>query len=383
LNIVADSVNKNHKRVNISLVSGILPYANISVTLSINPKDTGDFDMQYNLTRLPASLFNPYLITNTSFPLDRGTLELNGTWKVRNGIIQSDNHLLVIDPRLTRRIRNKGSRWIPLPLIMFFVRENGNVIDYEIPITGKLKNPKFHLKDVILDILGNIFVKPPTTPYRNEVKYIENEIEKSLTLKWEMRQCLLKSEQERFVNKMADFLINNPDASIDIYPYRYAEKEKECILFFEAKKKYLFPGKNSKTISENDSMKVEKMSIKDTLFVQYLDKHLGKTLLFTIQDKCEKFIGTAIINTKFQQLNKDREEAFILLFKKKSVEKRIKIYPGENSIPYNGFSYYKIVYKSELPETLIRANQQMSDLNKEAPRKRFLKIREKIKKVIK
>ena len=30
-------------------------------------------------------MFNPYLITYTSFPLDRGTIELNGTWNVRNG----------------------------------------------------------------------------------------------------------------------------------------------------------------------------------------------------------------------------------------------------------------------------------------------------------
>ena len=47
-----------------------------------------------------------------------------------------------------------------MPLIMTFIRERGNVIDYEIPITGNLKDPKFHLSDVIFDLLGNIFVKP-------------------------------------------------------------------------------------------------------------------------------------------------------------------------------------------------------------------------------
>ena len=61
--------------------------------------------------------------------------------------------LVIIDPRVTKRLRNKDKQWIPLPLIMAFIRERGNVIDYEIPITGNLKNPKFHFHDVLVDLL--------------------------------------------------------------------------------------------------------------------------------------------------------------------------------------------------------------------------------------
>src|SRR5438045_7301912 len=103
---------------------------------------------------------------------------------------------------------------------MSFVRDYRNVIDYEIPITGSLKNPKFHLKDVIFDILGNIFVKPVMTPYRMEVKHIETEIEKSLTLTWSIRQTVLRSEQEKFLKKIADFLEENPEATIVVHPYQ-------------------------------------------------------------------------------------------------------------------------------------------------------------------
>jgi hypothetical protein len=378
--VVADSVNKNGKRVKVSFKSGIQPYGNIAVDLSINPKDSGDFDMQYQLRKLPASMFNPYLITYTSFPLDRGTLELNGTWKVRNGIINSDNHLLVIDPRVSRRLRNKDTEWIPMPLIMFFIRERGNVVDYKIPVTGNLKNPSFHLSDVIFDILGNIFIKPATIPYGMEVKNIENEIEKSLSLKWEMRQSSLLPDQEMFVNKIADFLIKNPEASIAVYPMQYAEKEKEYILFFEAKKKYflLSKDKNIQVLSEEDSLKIDKMSVKDSLFVLHLNKQINDTMLFTIQEKCNKYIDSAIINARLELLSKKRETSFVLPFKNKAVENRVKIYPDEINIPYNGFSFYKIVYKGEFPESLIREYQQMNELNDVAPRKRFEKEREKI-----
>jgi hypothetical protein len=267
---------------------------------------------------------------------------------------------------------------------MSLIRERGNVIDYEIPITGNLKNPKFHLHDVLIDLLENIFVKPATASYRMEVKNMETEIEESLTLKWHMRQSSLRPDQEKFVNKMVDFLINNPEASIAVYPMQYAEKEKEYIEFFEAKKKYFLSSKdkNARFLNEDDSLKVDKMSVKDSLFVHYLNKQVRDTMLFTIQDKCYYFIGSDIINAKFKRLNKEREDAFMLDFKNKAVETRVKIYTGENNIPYNGFSFYKITYKGELPEALIKAHRKMNELNGESPRKKFKNERKKNKSVL-
>lgn len=381
LYIFADSIDKTRKRVNVSIKSGIKPYGDVSIDLSVNPQDSSDFDMQYRMEKLPFSMFNPYTISYTSFALDKGTMEIKGNWDVKNGIIKSDNHLLLIDPRVTKRIRNKDTKWIPMPLIMSFIRERGNVIDYEIPITGNLKNPKFHLHDVILDLVSNIFIKPPTTQYRIQVKKIETEIEKSHTLKWNIRQHSLEPNQKKFIDHMVDFLVNNLEATIDIYPKEYAIKEKEHISFFEAKKKYflLYNNKKVSAFNEDDSLQVEKMSVKDSLFVRYLNKQLKDSMLFTIQEKCSKFIGEAIIKSKFIQLNRERKNNLISYFKAKNVTARLKIHASENTIPYNGFSSCKIYYKGSLPESLLHAYQKINEFDEETPRKEYKRERRKNK----
>jgi len=38
----------------------------------------------------------------------------------------------------------------------------------------------------------------------------------------------------------------------------------------------------------------------------------------------------------------------------------VKIYPIENVVPYNGFSFYKIVYNGKLPKSVTKAYQQMN-----------------------
>ncbi|MES2836178.1 MAG: DUF748 domain-containing protein [Bacteroidota bacterium] len=373
--VLADSIDKKHNRVKVVLKSGIKPYGNFWVNLSINPKDSSDFDMQYNLQKLPLAMFNPYTISLTSFPFDRGMLEFNGVWNVRNGNIKSTNHLVIIDPRVGERIKNKGDKWIPMRVIMALVREFGNVIDYEIPITGDLKNPKFHLKDVLFDVAENIFVKPAKLPYRVKVKNIETEIEDALTLKWETKSSNLFRKQEKFSRKMANYLADNPDAFIYVYPQQFTAKEKEYILFFEAKKKY-FKSKNAGVFSYKDSIAVEKMSVKEPLFVSYLNKH-SNYKINTIQEKCFLVVDSALINNKFNLLNKQREKVFIASLKNKAVEKQVKIYAGKSVVPYNGFSFYKITYKADLPDDLIKAYKDMNDLNNEAPRNKFKKDRKK------
>lgn len=373
LTVRADSIDKNNAHVPISFKTAIEPYGSAAVSLSINPKDSGDFDMSYHFEKIPVALFNPYLITYTSFPLDRGTIELKGNWTVRQSRITSMNHLIIVDPRVTKRVKNKNTKWVPLPLIMSFVREYGNVIDYEIPITGNLKNPKFHLHDVLMDVIGNIFIKPVTTPYRMEVKDLETEIEKSHTLKWQMRQTKLTNEQEDFTEKMAKFLKKNSDASIMVSPQQYAVKEKEYILFYEAKKKYFLAANHIKanSFSEDDSGKVNKMSVKDSLFIRYMDKRINDSMLFTIQDKCRSLVGVDIVNEHFKQLNAEREKTFLSYFKKEEVQERVKMNDADNVIPYNGFSFYKIEYKGEIPKALTKAYEKIQKMNDEAPRKKY------------
>jgi hypothetical protein len=379
LTITADSIDKNHDRVHVYLKSGIQPYGNTNLTLSIDPNNSDDFDIQATVQKVPASLFNPYLITYTSFPLDRGTIEVNSSWTVRNGNIQSANHLVIIDPRTTKRLRNKDNKWIPIPLIMSFVRERGDVIDYEIPITGNLKNPRFHLHDVLMDLIENIFIKPPTTPYRLEVKTVETKIEKSLTIKWDTRHSSLSPKQERFIQRMVNFLKKNPDASIEVHPKLYTAKEKEYILFYEAKKKYYLAvtKKNIRTFNKEDAEQVDKLSVKDAIFVHYMEKQINDSLAFTIQDKCARFVSPGIINKRYSELNKEREMRFMSYFREGGVEKQIKITPNETVVPYNGFSFYKIKYNGELPKPLLKAYEEMNELNDKTPRNKFKKERRK------
>ncbi|MGE5395285.1 MAG: DUF748 domain-containing protein [Candidatus Saccharibacteria bacterium] len=378
LTITADSVDKHSKRVNLYAKSGIQPFGHMNINISLDPKDSTYFDLNYHLKDFAATVLNPYLIANTSYPLDRGTIELQGNWNVRNSIIDSKNHMIIVDPRLTQKIHSKLTRWLPMRLVMALVRNNGNVIDYEIPIKGNLKDPKFKLHDVVFDILKNIFIKPVTTAYRVEVKTIETKIEKSLSLNWETRQTDLGTVERRFIKNIVNFLKDNPNAVINVQPQYYEQKEKEYILFFEAKKKYYsmmnnikYSKKNPHYLNKEDSLKIDKMSIKDPAFIRYMNSQIKDSLAFTVQEKCARFIDPNVVETKYRQLKKAREERFLADFKEKGLDNRVKLLADKNVVPFNGFTYYKIDYEGDFPESLLKAYNKMNRLNNEPPRRKY------------
>jgi hypothetical protein len=266
-----------------------------------------------------------------------------------------------------------------MPLIMALVRERGNVIDYKIPITGNLKNPKFHLRDVLTDVVENIFVKPPTTPYRFDVKNLENKIEKSLHVTWEMHQYKLLDNQETFLKEVSEFLKSNPQATISVYPMVYSEKEKEYILFYETKKKYYLKQhhKDQKSFSKKDSMFVENMSVKDHTLVHTLSKGLSDTVMFTLQEKCYNYVSHKTVTKKLNDLKEKRKNTFLSFFVKDGTDKQIKIHKSVSEIPFNGFSYFKLNYQHDVPTALKDAYQKMTELNDKVPRRKYKKYRRK------
>ncbi|MDY0281738.1 MAG: DUF748 domain-containing protein [Salinivirgaceae bacterium] len=98
--LAVDSIYKDRNRVQFYVKTGIHPFGNLSAQIDLNPENRNNFELKYHLKGLPVSVFNPYLITYTSFPLNKGTLELEGNWNVKNGDINSINHLIIIDPQI-------------------------------------------------------------------------------------------------------------------------------------------------------------------------------------------------------------------------------------------------------------------------------------------
>jgi hypothetical protein len=377
LSLKADSITKTNKRVKFFLKAGIAAHGTVSATLSMNPLDSGDIDLNYRIEKVPVTIFNPYIISSTSYPLDKGTIELRGVLEARKGIIHSSNHIVLVDPRIGTRVKSRELKWTPLPLIMAFVRERGNIIDYRIPITGSLKDPKFHLGDVAIDLFENIFVKPPTLPFGLEVKTADNAIESSVAVNFKMGQATLERHQLHFISNIARFLNANKEASIDVYPENYAAKEREQILFYETRKKYYLQvhRKTPGELQRSDFEAINKIELKKIRW--YLVKDLTTitrdTTMFTIQDRCLHFLGNSAVEKSYLKLVEERANLLSSAFTEKGVAEQVTIHASTAVVPHSGFSSFRIQYNGGVPNDLQSSYDKLFELNKRVWREKYFK----------
>ena len=150
-------------------------------------------------------------------------------------------------------------------------------------------------------------------------------------------------------------------------------------LLITQKKKYFLITHHMKEadFSEADSLEIDKMSVKDHALVRYLGRNLSDTVMFTLQEKCINFVGNELVDKRFEQLVRARAASFQAYFAENGTLDRLKILQSKNSIPYDGFSYFKLTYPGEIPNSLAKAYHKMNELNDEIPRKKYIEQRKK------
>jgi hypothetical protein len=97
----------------------------------------------------------------------------------------------------------------------------------------------------------------------------------------------------------------------------------------------------------------------------------GDTLMFTIQDKCRYYVGKDAVNKIYARLLKDRDSQFRQYFIASGTSKQMTFHSGNDSVPYDGFSAYKIMYRGTVPPSLARAYESMDVFDNRRMRKKY------------
>jgi hypothetical protein len=342
LTISASHVDTRFERTDLNIKAKINPFGNLEVHLNVNPTDFGDFLLDFNLRNLPIPLFNPYLVTYTSYPFDNGSLALSGKWKVKDNQITSLNHLLINNPTLAERVKEEDAKKRSMRLILFLIRDVHREIEHTIPINGNLNNPHYVLSSAIWQVLANILVKPTSYPY-TEIK-AESEEKKRIPvlLEWKLMQRKPERDQNTELGKVSRHLFFHPGAKVVITPYSFKEKEKEMLLMFEARKLFYLSQQrtSSKQLTETDSVAINKLSIRNPAFLVFLQTSSDSKLVFSNQEKALLVVGQARIDELYLKLINDRQKSVLNYFREKGYADRVTVKESKNDIPASGFSHY-------------------------------------------
>ncbi|MHC1743434.1 MAG: DUF748 domain-containing protein [Syntrophobacteraceae bacterium] len=142
------------KRSPLAITGKLSPFADdlfAEVKLSFK-----DFDM----TRL-----DPYARKYMGYTLEKGNLTLDLTYLVAKRRLDSQNNIFFDQLRLGDKVESPDAVGLPLKFAISLLQDRSGGIRLEIPVQGRVDDPKFGLGKIIWKAISNLILKAVTAPF--------------------------------------------------------------------------------------------------------------------------------------------------------------------------------------------------------------------------
>jgi hypothetical protein len=157
----------------------------------------------------------PYSIKYAGYPIVKGKLSMEVSYKVDNGKLAANNHLFLDQLTFGDKVESPTATKLPVLLAVSLLKNSKGEIDLNLPISGTLDDPKFSVGSVIVQVIVNLLTKVVTAPFTllaaafgggEELGYIE----------FGPGAAALRDDQIKRLDTLAKALNDRPGLKLDI-----------------------------------------------------------------------------------------------------------------------------------------------------------------------
>ena len=191
-------------------------YAPVALNGTVAPfADTPDLDLNLTFDGVDMALLSPYSATYAGYVIDRGLLDLNLQYALKEDRLKGENSVRIEKLKLGEKIESDKAVDLPLELAIAIMTDSNGVIDISVPVSGDVDNPGFELGGVISKAFMNILTKAITAPFSLLANLVgtEDDLQR---LTFTSGSSVVKESSRNKLNELASALQQRPQLSLVI-----------------------------------------------------------------------------------------------------------------------------------------------------------------------
>lgn len=329
-----DRLNTDNDRMRMSFSSKLNESAAFALNVAINPKDFQDMEMDFKLKDFNMSIINPYMIYYVAAPFTEGVMQFDNTTNITNGKLQVDNKIFIEGPRIGKKQKNSTAmNNLPVKLAVGMLKDpQGNIV-LDIPVEGDLNDPDYKLGRTIWNIVKNLVIKAAQAPVKGFMSLFGDKEENLQNIVISYGLPELMPDQVRALKRMAEPLRINDALTVTYSQWIDVQEEINTMVTLEARKQY---ATENDLLSKNDQkddialyQALMKISVNDSLFVQWLDAKAGtQGIVLSPVEKCARIVDVKAITALQKQYAAAREKQLLSILHERIEEaERVRIQP--------------------------------------------------------
>jgi flagellar motor protein MotB len=141
-------------------------YAPVALSGTAQPlSEPPAIDLLLTFDGIDLAMLSPYSATYAGYRIDRGLLDLDLQYALKDHRLAGNNKVLIDKMKLGEKVESEKAADVPLELAITLLTDINGVIDLEVPVSGNLDDPEFSLGSVIWGAFLNLITKAVTAPF--------------------------------------------------------------------------------------------------------------------------------------------------------------------------------------------------------------------------
>lgn len=234
------SSNKNKQTVitHRSIIDNYAPLLINTNMILTNPTEALKTTVKVNNINLPS--LSSYSGKFIGQKIANGKLNLSLECAVQKSQLQSKNNIRIKDIELGEKVESKDAINAPIGLAIALLEDSDGYIDLDIPIDGDLKNPNFHLSDVILDVITNTIVGIVSAPFKFLALLIGFDGDDISNVEFNYGSYEILITQKEKLDKILSAFTKRPNLKLKIKPSYVENEDNKVLQEMKFKEKYPF-----------------------------------------------------------------------------------------------------------------------------------------------
>lgn len=202
----------------VTLAGGVDEYGMAKIGGKLNTTSPSDFtDITVKFENLDLKHYTPYSLEFLGYKIEGGKLYLNLGYVINKGSLNGQNKILIKQVQLGEE-KAGGAPW-PLGFVVALLEDSEGVIDIDLPIEGDINNPDFKYGKVVWQVIGNLFTKAITSPFRllGSMMGLESEDDSLSTVVFDPGEAIVLPPEREKLDKLSAILIKRTKLTLGVH----------------------------------------------------------------------------------------------------------------------------------------------------------------------
>ena len=174
-------------------------------------------EIKLDLSNVDITSASSYSGKFAGYAIDAGTLALNLDYRIEQGQMLGDNHLLLEHLTLGDTVDSPDAVSLPLKLAVALMKDVDGNIDIDLPVEGDLNNPEVKIGGIIWKAFSNLLVKVVASPFKMLGGLFENGDDSGFdNVSFTPGTSALSSSEQQKLDKLSHALLQKPALALSL-----------------------------------------------------------------------------------------------------------------------------------------------------------------------